>query len=154
MGMDEWAAVERRHLLAYPDHNRTRESLRRKFQTLYLTKKATGDPTCPPEVRRAKQLQQAIREKAEVSSAGSEISGDIDFEVNQVSVSVRSDDQNQNVAKSNSNQDDHNQQAPSVQAFTSTSISQPGSKRRKRSTDDDDDISMEDLLRYSMVQQQ
>jgi len=68
ISMDEWAAVERRHMVAFPDRERTRESLRRKFQTLYLVKKATGDPTCPPEVRRAKELQRAIREKAEVSS--------------------------------------------------------------------------------------
>ena len=72
--MDEWSLVERRHQVAYPDRNRTKESLRRKFQSLYLVKKATGDPTYPPEVRRAKALQQAIREKAEVSSAGSESS--------------------------------------------------------------------------------
>jgi hypothetical protein len=56
IGMNQWEMVERVHALHYPEHKRTRESLKRKFTLLYLTKAPTGDPTIPAEVLRAKEI--------------------------------------------------------------------------------------------------
>ena len=50
---DEWRAVQQEHHTAYPDADRTVESLRRKFASLHRSRIPTGDPTCPAEVREA-----------------------------------------------------------------------------------------------------
>jgi hypothetical protein len=42
------------------------ESLRRKFKVLYSTRKPTGTPEMPPHIKRAKELKEAIDEKANV----------------------------------------------------------------------------------------
>ena len=46
---------------------RNKESLKRKFRTLFITKIPTGDPNCPPEIRRAKNLYELIKKKSELS---------------------------------------------------------------------------------------
>ena len=51
----EWEDVERRHNERYATNERTKETLKRKFQNLYLKRVPTGDPTMPPEVRWAKK---------------------------------------------------------------------------------------------------
>ncbi len=48
--MDEWAAIERRHEVSSPGQNQTKEGLCQMFQTIFLVKMSTGNPTCPPEV--------------------------------------------------------------------------------------------------------
>jgi len=57
------------HAQNFPTMQRTSDSIKRKFQALYRSKKPTGDPFCPPEVRKAKQLQHDIVNKSEISSA-------------------------------------------------------------------------------------
>ncbi len=54
MGQDRVAEL---HLLQYPDLIWTVDSLKRKFKELHNTKIPTGDPLCPPAVRRAKCLR-------------------------------------------------------------------------------------------------
>jgi hypothetical protein len=54
LGQGEWDTVERQHNGMYPDAGRTRDALKRKFAKLYPKKIPTGDPNCPPEVRRAR----------------------------------------------------------------------------------------------------
>jgi hypothetical protein len=49
-GQTECDIVEARHNAAYPEAQRTRETIKRKFQSLYLTRIPTGDPHCPPFV--------------------------------------------------------------------------------------------------------
>ena len=44
---------------------RDNESLKAKFKTLRLHKKPTGDPDCPPDVRRAKRLYRLIEQNAD-----------------------------------------------------------------------------------------
>ena len=56
IGPDEWESVERYHILHFPDMGRTKESLKRKFVSLYQKRMLMGDPKCPIEIRRAKQL--------------------------------------------------------------------------------------------------
>lgn len=45
---------------------RDSESLRRKFYALKNAKKPTGDPSCPPEIRRAKHVFREIEDKCSV----------------------------------------------------------------------------------------
>jgi len=68
----EWESVEREHEGCWPDKQRTKESLKRKFQSLYRKKVPTGDPNCPPDVLSAKRIQENIKEKVEMSECESE----------------------------------------------------------------------------------
>ena len=63
----EWDDIERRHNEKYATNERTKETLRRKFQNLYLKRVPTGDPTMPPEIRRAKKIQNNIKHRADIS---------------------------------------------------------------------------------------
>jgi hypothetical protein len=67
IGGDEWDMVERNHAKYYPELKRTKESLRRKFASLYLARVPTGDPNCPPEVRRAKYIHEEIKKRSGLS---------------------------------------------------------------------------------------
>ena len=51
--------------------NRSSDDLRNKFKALKNVKKPTGDPTCPPDVRRAKTLQRAIETRMDVQELDS-----------------------------------------------------------------------------------
>ena len=48
------------HAQNFPTMQQTSDSIKRKLQALYRSKKPTGDPFCPPEVRKAKQLRHDI----------------------------------------------------------------------------------------------
>ena len=67
IGPNDWDRVTERHCTYYPGLGRTRESLKRKFASLYNHKKPTGDPTCPATVRRAKRVWERIKEEMDVS---------------------------------------------------------------------------------------
>ena len=71
IGQNEWDSVVSKHYCFYPDMNHDRASLDRKFKSLYNHKKPTGDPTCPPSVRKAKQLERSICEKMDFSECES-----------------------------------------------------------------------------------
>ena len=66
--LDEWEAVADAHLMSYPTYQRDAVSLRRKFQSLYNTKIQTGNPECPPHIRKAKRLRYRIEERADTSN--------------------------------------------------------------------------------------
>lgn len=68
LGPDEWEAVADAHLMSYPTYQRDAVSLRRKFQSLYNTKIQTGNPECPPHIRKAKRLRYRIEERADTSN--------------------------------------------------------------------------------------
>ena len=200
IGMDEWQRAENQHVLLYPDKNRTKESLRRKFQMLYLIKQPTGSPECPPHVRSAKLLQYAIRDKAEVSSAGSDMSENIaeeeTDELQEATPEQEEDNDHNNSDLSTNSAVDRaigasvtasataasatvasataaSATAASAAAASGTAasgtvrsqrsriprnfsipVSRVGSKRKQRPEDDDDEISMKDLLKFAMIQQQ
>ncbi len=51
-----WGRVAEIHLSRYPDQQRSVDSMKRKFKELHNKKIPTGDPLCPPAVRRAKRV--------------------------------------------------------------------------------------------------
>jgi hypothetical protein len=60
LSTSQWESVVETHSVRYPDKGRTVDSLKRKFKELHIKRIPTGDPQCPPAVRRAKQLRNAI----------------------------------------------------------------------------------------------
>jgi hypothetical protein len=56
----QWESVVETHSARYPDKGCTMDSLKRKFKELHIKRSPTGDPHCPPAVRCAKQLRNAI----------------------------------------------------------------------------------------------
>ena len=51
IGSEEWKQVETRHRQHYPQLDRSRDTLKRKFRQLYGSRPGTGNPTIPEEVR-------------------------------------------------------------------------------------------------------
>ena len=74
IGGTEWGTVENLHLQEWPEIKRSKDSLRRKFSSLYRTKMPTGNPACPPLVRLAKQVQGEI--KFRIMASGGENNGE------------------------------------------------------------------------------
>ena len=72
----EWERIEHLHKCNFPGEDRTKESLKRKFQDLYRTKIPTGDPHIPPHIKRAKKIQQMREER--INSSECEDSEDFD----------------------------------------------------------------------------
>ena len=68
IGSHEWEVVASQHNENFPDKEQTGPSLRRKFSQLHKVKKPTGDPTCPAEVRYAKQIFRRIEQRADASA--------------------------------------------------------------------------------------
>ena len=66
IGSEEWEVVASEHKENFPVQNRTDDSLKRKFASFYRSKVPTGDPNCPPHVRRAKHLRYQIKERSEI----------------------------------------------------------------------------------------
>ena len=81
---NEWEAISRRHIENFP--GRTQDSIRRKFNSLANHKKPTGDPNCPPTVRRAKRIFALIRERMDISD------GEDDNESDEVAPAVLTED--------------------------------------------------------------
>ena len=67
---EEWEVVARKHRENFPDLNRARESMKRKFSMIALRKAPTGDPDIPSYVRRAKTIKSSIEERAGGSDGG------------------------------------------------------------------------------------
>jgi len=59
----------------YPNKGRSMDSLKRKFKELYIKMIPTGDPHCPPAVRGAKRLRNAIIELMDGSDLNSPARG-------------------------------------------------------------------------------
>ena len=77
IGTDEWQAVEDQHNIDGV-YNRTALNLRKKLYALKNKKMPTGDPNCPPAVRRAKHIFRDIGDRCDASDA----SEDYDLEDN------------------------------------------------------------------------
>jgi hypothetical protein len=69
IGPQEWEDVTEAHNDRFPMKNRDKDSLRRKFNEFVNSKKPTGDPQCPPHIRKAKLIARMIIAKSD-SSAG------------------------------------------------------------------------------------
>ena len=83
LGANEWALVraafsEEAQRVGRPE--RDQDSLKSKFDKLVNTKKKTGDPTCPPQVRRAKHIARDIMNKCSAMTINGETGSDSDRE--------------------------------------------------------------------------
>ena len=63
---DEWEMVAAEHKKEFGDKQRTTDSLKKKFASLYRRKMPTDDPRMPEDVRRAKHLRHRLTELAEI----------------------------------------------------------------------------------------
>ena len=61
----EWDSVTSMHAERFQDLDRTKESIKRKFSSLYHSRIPTGDPECPITVLRAKRIQRSIEERSD-----------------------------------------------------------------------------------------
>ena len=68
-------SVVETHSARYPDKGLSVDGLKRKFKELHIKRIPTGDPHCPPAVRRAKQLRNAIIELMDGSDLNSPARG-------------------------------------------------------------------------------
>ena len=64
MHPEEWEKVVEDHSVMYT--RKDIESIRRKYNSLYMKKVPTGDPSIPIEVRMAKRVKYLIGDKAEI----------------------------------------------------------------------------------------
>ncbi len=73
-GGNMWDDVERQYNTGLPIFMapRTADSCKTKFNKLKSIRKPTGDPSCPPEVRRAKNIQRAIENSMGVANFDSD----------------------------------------------------------------------------------
>lgn len=79
ISLDEWDMVTALHLATFPEPNRNKDTLKRKFQMLYSTKMPTGDPNIPPNVLRAKRINNEIKEKTELVEDGDDDDDDVGY---------------------------------------------------------------------------
>jgi len=52
----EWSLVASEHSETYPTMERNVESIKRQYQSLLRRREPTGDPNCPPDVKKAKAI--------------------------------------------------------------------------------------------------
>jgi hypothetical protein len=71
----QWESVVETHSARYTAKGHTVDGLKRKVKELHIKRIPTGDPHCPPAVRRAKQLRNAIIELMDGSDLNSPARG-------------------------------------------------------------------------------
>jgi hypothetical protein len=67
-----WERVQELHNRTEPGYNRTYESIKRKFQTIYRMSAPTGDPTIPLYVQRAKAIHRQIANRVDLGGGDEE----------------------------------------------------------------------------------
>ena len=75
-GGEEWNLIASRYNAHFGGESRSCEDLKNKFKTLKGVKKPTGDPSCPPEVIRAKRLQKSLERRMDVQTLEDEYDDD------------------------------------------------------------------------------
>jgi hypothetical protein len=80
-GSATWQMVEYWFNEEWDGDERNVQSLRNKFKTLYSALPKTGDPNCPPEVRRAKRIKNAIMYDNGVTTATEGVTNGVDSTV-------------------------------------------------------------------------
>jgi len=75
VGGTAWETIARLHNEIYSDFPRTRDSLKRLYQGLLRKKVPTGDPHCPPDVKKAKEIEQLIAAKTRAGDISEENGG-------------------------------------------------------------------------------
>ncbi|KAK9373635.1 uncharacterized protein V1513DRAFT_402750 [Lipomyces chichibuensis] len=97
-------------------------ALRRKFNQLVNLPKPTGDPTCPPDVRRAKEISRAINESLEMAG----LSDDDVLDLTEERVADAADDEPFETGSGNSSSGSSDTPRPSSVASTT-----PGNAREQ-----------------------
>jgi hypothetical protein len=69
----EWEEVAALHAELYPILNRCSANLKRKFKDMYNSTVPTGDPTCPPHIRSAKEIFYLIQERSDADNLEGEL---------------------------------------------------------------------------------
>jgi hypothetical protein len=67
-----WERVSELHNRTEPGYNRTYESIKRKFQSIYRMPAPTGDPTIPLYVQRAKDIHRQIASRVDLGGGDEE----------------------------------------------------------------------------------
>lgn len=67
-GAEEWNSVASRYNAHFGGESRSCDDLKNRFKTLKGVKQPTGDPSCPPEVIRAKRLQISLERRMDVQT--------------------------------------------------------------------------------------
>ncbi|KAK9372622.1 uncharacterized protein V1513DRAFT_404851 [Lipomyces chichibuensis] len=99
-------------------------ALRRKFNQLVNLPKPTGDPTCPPDVRRAKEISRAINESLEMAG----LSDDDVLDLTEERVADAADDEPFETGSGNSSSGARSSDTPRPSSVASTT---PGNAREQ-----------------------
>jgi hypothetical protein len=68
LGTYDWEVIAKQHHSNWPDKDRSAMSLKNKFAKMAQAKGQTGDPDCPPEVLLVYEINDLIRDKAELAT--------------------------------------------------------------------------------------
>ena len=71
----EWALLAREHAQTYPGNNRDVPSIKRQYQALLRRREPTGDPHCPPDVKKAKYIDRLLKAKQSAGDISEESGG-------------------------------------------------------------------------------
>ena len=109
---DEWNEISLQYNAYFGGkESRSGEDLKNKFKALKATKKPTGDPKCPPAVRRAKLIQKAMESRMDVQTLDS---GDENRDADPSTSEFEDDNEDQSVDMSIFGNDDNVQPRPSA----------------------------------------
>lgn len=71
----EWSLVASEHATTYPDNERDVTSIKRQYQALLRRREPTGDPNCPPDVKKAKAIDRLLKAKQRAGDISMENGG-------------------------------------------------------------------------------
>ena len=75
IGTTAWETIARLHNEIFCDVPRSRDSLKRLYQGLLRKKTPTGDPHCPPDVKKAKEIERLIAARTRAGDISEENGG-------------------------------------------------------------------------------
>ena len=73
----EWSLVASEHSELYGSMERNVESIKRQYQSLLRWREPTGDPNCPPDVKKAKAIDRLLKAKQRAGDISEENGGPI-----------------------------------------------------------------------------
>lgn len=126
IGSQAWEEVTRVHSSVFGE--RKENSLRRKFNRLKSAKPPTGDPNCPPLVRRAKRIMQKIYKKSEATTLSLS-----DSEVEEEELDEKHEEKHEDDISVVKEADNSSSAEVSSLTTITGQVSQSGSRRSRRS---------------------
>ena len=73
----EWSLVASEHTETYGAMERNVDSIKRQYQSLLRRREPTGDPNCPPDVKKAKAIDRLLKAKQRAGDISEENGGPI-----------------------------------------------------------------------------